>query len=73
MESITSIPNSLRKPPPCRLLCQRLARYFDNIAVDKVKSAEQRWNVIGDKPMLWGGHFDLIQALNSVLRDKVPN
>jgi hypothetical protein len=67
MEPLTSIPKSLRKPPHCRVLRQRLARYFDNIAVDKVKSAEQGWSVTGDKPMLWGGHFDLLQALNSVV------
>ncbi|NAL77638.1 hypothetical protein DYY65_05225 [Nitrososphaera sp. AFS] len=30
-----------------------LDRYFDDINVEKVRSEEEGWNMIGDKPMLW--------------------
>jgi len=30
-----------------------LDRYFDDITVEKVRSEEEGWNMIGDKPQLW--------------------
>ena len=30
-----------------------LDRYFDDIAVEKVKSEEDGWNMINEKPQLW--------------------
>lgn len=32
-----------------------LDRYFDDITVEKVRSEEEGWNMIGDKPQLWRG------------------
>ena len=31
-----------------------LDRYFDDITVERVKSEEDGWNKIQDKPLLWG-------------------
>jgi hypothetical protein len=30
-----------------------LDRYFDDITVEKVKSEEDEWNMINEKPLLW--------------------
>jgi hypothetical protein len=34
-----------------------LDRYFDDTTVEKVRSEEEGWKTIADKPMLWEGHF----------------
>jgi hypothetical protein len=34
-----------------------LDRYFDNITVEKVRSEEEGWNMIDNKPMFWEGHL----------------
>lgn len=34
-----------------------LDRYFDNKTIEKVRSEGEEWKMIGDKPMLWGGHY----------------
>ena len=31
-----------------------LDRYFDDVTVERVKSEEDGWNKIQDKPLLWG-------------------
>jgi hypothetical protein len=34
-----------------------LNRYFDYITVEKVRSEEEGWKMLGDKQMLWGSHL----------------
>jgi len=40
-----------------------LDRYFDDIIVEKVRTEDEGWNMIGDRPMLWGGIFDLLSSV----------
>jgi hypothetical protein len=34
-----------------------LDRYFNDITVEKVRSEEEGWKMIGNKPMLLRGHY----------------